>query len=44
MAGGAAMPLVCFLAGWRPAWRHLFCIPVVLLIAAAVLTLLGAQP
>lgn len=44
MAGGVAMPVVCFLSGWRPAMRHLFFIPVVLLIAAVVLTLLGAQP
>jgi hypothetical protein len=44
MAGGAAMPAVCFLSGWRPAMRHLFFIPVVLLIAAVVLTLCGAQP
>lgn len=36
MLGGIAMPAVCFLSAWRPGFRHLFFIPVVLLIAAAV--------
>jgi hypothetical protein len=34
--GGIAMPVVCFLSAWRPNCRHLFFIPVVLLITAAV--------
>ena len=41
IAGGIAMPVVCFLCGWRPIWRRLFFIPVALLVAAVVLTLLG---
>ena len=41
MVGGAAMPLVCFLAGWREGFRKLFFIPVTALIAAVVMTILG---
>jgi hypothetical protein len=30
LAGGAAtMPLVCFLSAWKPAFRHVFFVPVV---------------
>ncbi len=36
IVGGISMPLVCFLSAWRPGFRHLFFIPVVSLIAAAV--------
>ena len=43
MVGGGAMPAVCFLTGWRPAFRRLFFIPVIALVAAAILTLLGAS-
>src|SRR5689334_9848209 len=43
IVGGAAMPAVCFLTGWRTAFRQLFFIPVIALIAAAILTLLGAS-
>ena len=41
IAGGVTMPLVCFLTGWRPAWRHMFVIPVLSLIAAVMFTLWG---
>ena len=31
LAGGAVtMPLVCFLTAWKPAFRHIFFIPVIL--------------
>lgn len=35
--GGITMPAVCFLTAWRKPCRHLFCVPVVSLVAAAVL-------
>jgi hypothetical protein len=41
LIGGVAMPLVCFLAGWRPGLRRLFVLPVAALVAAVVLVLLG---
>ena len=41
MIGGVAMPLVCFLSGWRRPFRHLFFIPVVSLVLAVVFTLWG---
>ena len=41
IAGGVTMPLVCFLTGWRPAWRHAFFVPVISLIAAVTFTLWG---
>lgn len=44
IVGGLSMPVVCFLSGWREACRHLFAIPVAALSAAAVLTLIGANP
>jgi hypothetical protein len=44
LLGGVAMPLVCFLTGWRAGFRHLFCIPVAALVLAAVCTLLGGPP
>jgi len=44
VAGGAAMPLVCFLAAWRKGYARLFFIPVALLMAAVVCTLWGAAP
>ncbi len=37
-AGGVAMPLVCWLAAWRPSFRQLFFLPVTSLCAAATLT------
>ncbi len=39
--GGIAMPVVCFLTGWRQSSRHLFFIPVVALLLAVVFTILG---
>jgi hypothetical protein len=41
LGGAVAMPLVCFLSAWRESFRHLFAIPVVLLIAAVILIILG---
>ena len=41
MAGGVAMPAVCFLTAWRDGFRRLFFSPVTALIAAVVLTILG---
>jgi hypothetical protein len=41
LAGGVAMPLVCFLSGWREKFRYLFFVPVALLIMAAIFTLRG---
>ncbi len=40
-AGGIAMPAVCFLAAWRPVFRHLFFLPVLLLGFAALSATLG---
>src|SRR4051812_10507492 len=37
--GGASMPLVCFLTGWKSLFRHLFFIPVLSLVVAVVLIL-----
>jgi hypothetical protein len=37
--GGVSMPLVCFLTAWRKPFRHLFLIPVALLLAAVALVL-----
>ena len=39
--GGIAMPLVCFLAAWRPAFCRLFFIPVLALVIAVIAILLG---
>ena len=39
--GGIAMPVVCFLTGWRPVFRHLFFVPVTALILAVIFTLRG---
>jgi hypothetical protein len=41
VVGGLAMPIVCFLSGWRKPFRHLFFIPVVSLLLAVVFTLWG---
>src|SRR6185437_3889928 len=41
IAGALLMPAVCFLSAWRQALRRLFFLPVLSLIAAAVLTLIG---
>jgi len=37
IAGAATMPLICFLAAYRKGFRHLFFIPVVCLVAGAIL-------
>jgi len=37
IAGAIAMPTVCFLSAWKRPARHLFFIPVTLLLTAAVL-------
>jgi hypothetical protein len=44
LAGGMAMPSVCFLTAWRPAFKQAFAVPVCLLIAAAVLTAMEGVP
>src|SRR3954462_10472249 len=41
IAGGIAMPVVCFLSGWRERFRFLFVAPVTALVVAVTLTLLG---
>jgi hypothetical protein len=41
MTGGVSMPLVCFLTGWKKPFRHLFFIPVLVLILAVIFTLEG---
>jgi hypothetical protein len=43
LAGAIAMPTVCFLTAWRKPFRHLFFVPVVLLIAAVILILIRIQ-
>jgi len=43
LAGGLAMPTVCFLTAWRLPFRHAFALPVVLLVAAAATTLIGGS-
>ena len=43
-AGAVAMPLVCFLSAWRQPFRHLFFVPVVLLLAAVGLIIHGGVP
>ena len=44
LGGGVAMPLVCFLAAWKPALRPAFVVPVILLLLAAALTAAGGRP
>lgn len=39
LAGAIAMPLVCFLSAWKQPFRHLFFIPVTLLLATVFLML-----
>lgn len=39
IVGAFTMPLVCYLSAWRQAARHLFLVPVLSLIAAALLLL-----
>lgn len=45
LAGGALMPTICFLTAWRRPFRHLFALPVALLVApvvALIVALAGA--
>jgi hypothetical protein len=44
VTGGLSMPLVCFLAGWRQGFRHLFPVPVAALLLAVLCTLRGGPP
>src|SRR5262245_38767620 len=44
IAGGISMPVVCFLTGCRSSFRHLFFFPVLCLIAAVSLVLIGGLP
>ncbi len=44
LAGGIAMPAVCFLAAWKPFFRHFFFIPVLLLLGGiGMVVYLNAQ-
>jgi hypothetical protein len=43
-AGAVAMPLACLLSAWRKEMRHLFFIPVSILVVAALLTCLLWPP
>ena len=40
-AGAVLMPLLCFLTAWRSGFRRLFFVPVVALVAAVTLILMG---
>lgn len=44
VVGGVAMPVVCFLSGWKEPFRYLFFIPVASLVVAAVYALKGGVP
>ncbi|MGZ8255841.1 MAG: hypothetical protein ACXWVT_13390 [Burkholderiaceae bacterium] len=41
IVGGVAMPSICFLTAWRRPFRHLFAVPVVALVLAALFTYIG---
>ena len=41
IAAAVAMPTCCFLAAWRPSFRHLFAVPVVSVFTGIVATLVG---
>ena len=41
IAGAVTMPLCCFLSAWRPAFRHLFPIPVVSIVSGILSVLIG---
>ena len=43
-AGAVAMPLVCFLSAWWKPFRHVFFVPVVLLMSAVGLILYSGLP
>ncbi len=42
--GSLTMPLVCFLAAWRAEFRIFFCVPVLSLSLAVILTIYGGMP
>jgi hypothetical protein len=44
IAGALAMPTVCFLTAWKSSTRHLFFIPVLCLVVAVILILIGGPP
>lgn len=44
IAGAVLMPLVCYLAAWRKPLRHLFPLPVLCLLGAALLFVAGQTP
>jgi len=41
IVGAVAMPTCCFLAAWRPSFRHLFAVPVAGVFTGIVATLMG---
>ena len=41
VAGGLAMPTICFLTAWRRPFRHLFALPVIALVLAVIFTYAG---
>ena len=41
VVGAVSMPVVCFLSGWKPAFRNLFFVPVISLVVAVILILFG---
>ena len=41
IVGAVAMPTCCFLAAWRPTFRHLFAVPVAGVFTGIVATLVG---
>jgi hypothetical protein len=43
VAGGVAMPAVCFLTAWRRPFRHLFALPVAALTVATLCTYFGGM-
>jgi hypothetical protein len=43
VAGGIAMPAICFLSAWRRPFRHLFAFPVIALVTAVALTCIGGM-
>ncbi len=44
LVGGVSMPAVCFLAGWKKPFRHLFFVPVTALVLAVISTLCRGVP
>ncbi len=44
VVGAISMATTCFLSGWKSVFRHLFFIPVLSLVTAVVLILIGGIP